>query len=346
MFQRFIGLVVRQVQLAEIPRCESNSGPRVKPSFKSLLVCPACHSDLLLGEDRLSCTGSACGQQYPLVGKIPILLSEQLSTFRIAPYRGRHGRTYRPSWRTRLRRLVPRISGNLVALQNFKAFVARLLAQTDRPQVLILGGAERGAGISPLLDDGRIECLESDVVIGSRTEAVFDASYLPLRSNSVDGVVVQAVLEYVLDPALVAAEIYRVLKPGGIVYSEMPFLQSVHGGRYDFTRLTHLGHLRLFRHFEEISSGACAGPATTLAWSLQQFFLGFVRSPRLRDGMKIATGFLFFWIHFFDYVLATTPGGLDGATGTYLMAAKSDHLLSDHKLLEKYRGAVPVGDIL
>ena len=318
----------------------------MKPSFESLLVCPVCHSELLLGPDSFSCTGSACRQQYPLVGRIPILLSEQLSTFRIAPYCGRLAPAPRPSWRRRLRQLVPRISGNLVARQNFKAFVARLLAQAKRPQVLILGGAERGAGISPLLDDGRLECLESDVVIGQRTQAVFDASYLPLRSSSLDGVVVQAVLEYVPDPALAVAEIFRVLKPGGIVYSEMPFLQDVHGGRYDFTRLTHLGHLRLFRQFEEIASGACAGPATALAWSLQQFFLAFVRSPWLRDGVKVATGFLFFWIRFFDYALAATPGGLDGATGTFLLAAKSDRVLSDRKLLEKYRGAVPVGDVL
>ncbi len=281
-----------------------------------------------------------------MVGGIPILLSEGLSTFRLAPYRGRLNRTDRPSWRTRLRRLVPRISGNLVARRNFKAFALRLLTQTDRPQVLILGGAERGEGIGPLLDDGRIECLESDVAIGQRTQAVFDASYLPLRSSSVDGVVVQAVLEYVLDPELAVAEIYRVLKPGGIVYSEMPFLQAVHGGRYDFTRLTHLGHLRLFRQFEEIASGACAGPATALAWAVQQFFLALVRSPWLRDGVKVVTGYLFFWIRFFDYFLTTTPGGLDGAAGTYLMAAKSNHVLSDRRLLKKYRGAVPVGDIL
>ncbi len=318
----------------------------MKPSFDALLVCPVCHSELLLGQDYFCCTGSACRQQYPLVGSIPILLSEHLSTFRMAPYCSRLNETYQPSWRKRLRQLVPRISGNLVARTNFKALVVRLLTQTERPRVLILGGAERGEGISPLLDDGRLECLESDIVIGRRTEAVFDASYLPIRSSSIDGVVVQAVLEYVLDPALAVAEIHRVLKPGGIVYSEMPFLQDVHGGRYDFTRLTHLGHLRLFRHFEEIASGACAGPATALAWSLQQFFLAFVRSPWLRDGVKIATGFSFFWIRFFDYFLAATPGGLDGATGTYLLATKSDLVLSDRRLLEKYRGAVPVGDVL
>ena len=41
--------------------------------------------------------------------------------------------------------------------------------------------------------------------------------------------------------------------------SEMLCLQDLRRGRYDFTRLTHLGHLRLFRHFQEMASGACGG---------------------------------------------------------------------------------------
>ena len=50
-------------------------------------------------------------------------------------------------------------------------------------------------------------------------------------------------------------EIYRVLKSDGIVYIETPFMQQVHGGKYDFTRFTYLGHRRLFARFQEIESG-------------------------------------------------------------------------------------------
>jgi len=51
-----------------------------------------------------------------------------------------------------------------------------------------------------------------------------------------DAVWIQAVLEHVLDPVRVVAEIHRVLRPGGLVYSEIPFMQEVHEGAYDFTR--------------------------------------------------------------------------------------------------------------
>ncbi len=56
-----------------------------------------------------------------------------------------------------------------------------------------------------------------------------------------------------------AAEIHRVLRPGGIVYADTPFLQQVHEGAYDFTRFTDSGHRFLFRRFERIDSGSVAG---------------------------------------------------------------------------------------
>jgi SAM-dependent methyltransferase len=42
---------------------------------------------------------------------------------------------------------------------------------------------------------------------------------------------IQAVLEHALDPPVVVAEIYRVLKPGGLVYADTPFMQRVHERR-------------------------------------------------------------------------------------------------------------------
>ena len=62
------------------------------------------------------------------------------------------------------------------------------------------------------------------------TQFVADAHRVPLATESVDALVIQAVLEHVLDPWRVAAEIHRVLRPGGLVYADTPFLQQVHEG--------------------------------------------------------------------------------------------------------------------
>jgi len=319
----------------------------IKDGLDKLLVCPSCKSKLKKESASYSCLDTRCSATYPIVHGVPVFIDERNSTFRLSDYTaqgdGRHGNA--SSLRKKIRAITPRISANLVARRNFAEFARLLLNETASPLVLIVGGAEIGAGLKELLENERLLFLETDVAIGTRTKIVCDATYLPFRDQSVDGVIAQAVLEYIPDLERSVGEIYRVLKTDGLVYSEMPFMQDVHGGRYDFTRLTHLGHRRLFRRFAEISSGACAGPATALAWSIQYFLLALGPAP-LRDPIKFMTGASLFWLKYFDYVLAQTPAGLDAATGTYLLARKSNAVMTDRQLVDSYRGAVPRSGII
>ena len=66
-------------------------------------------------------------------------------------------------------------------------------------------------------------------------------------------------LEHVLDPAQVVAEIHRVLGKDGVVFANTPFMQQVHEGAYDFTRFTLSGHRWLFRNFDLLEAGTSAG---------------------------------------------------------------------------------------
>ena len=98
-----------------------------------------------------------------------------------------------------------------------------------------------------------------------------DAHELSFKDEVFDGVISTAVLEHVLYPDKVIHEIHRVLKKDGFIYSEIPFLQSVHEGAYDFMRYTLSGHRRLLEYFKEIEVGMVAGPGTALVWSLVDF---------------------------------------------------------------------------
>ena len=88
---------------------------------------------------------------------------------------------------------------------------------------------------------------------------VTDAHKLPFEDGVFDGVWVQAVLEHVLEPATIVDEIYRVLRRGGLVYAETPFMQQVHERAYDFSRFTQSGHRWLFKRFSEINAGPIGG---------------------------------------------------------------------------------------
>lgn len=69
---------------------------------------------------------------------------------------------------------------------------------------------------------------------------------LPFADEVFDKVVCLAVLEHTLRPWEVAREICRVLKPGGEVLIDYPFLQPMHGYPHHYFNATPSGHRSLF----------------------------------------------------------------------------------------------------
>ncbi len=206
----------------------------------------------------------------------------------------------------------------------------------DRPiRLLIVGGGARGAGVDRLLADPRVQPLISDIYRSAETVLVADAHSLPLADASVDAVWIQAVLEHVVDPVQVAAEIHRVLRPDGLLYAETPFLQAVHEGPYDFTRFTERGHRALFTRFEALGSGAIGGPGTTLIWALRYALAGLLRSYRL--GLLATLPFA--WLRLIDR-LVPEPFALDAANGVWFLGRKRAETESLPDLIAGYRGAL------
>lgn len=278
---------------------------------------------------------------------MPLLLDEERSVF---THQGilaeRHMPSSRPApaWKRGLAALVPTLgsspktAGNVARLRQLlrddAASAGRGIAR-----VLVVGGGVLGEGLDVLAADPSIALVESDVFLGPRNGLVCDGHDLPFEDGAFDGVVIQAVLEHVVDPARCVAEVHRVLKPGGLVFAETPFMQQVHLGRYDFTRFTHLGHRRLFRQFDELASGACGGPGMALAWAWQYWLLSPWTGMWPRAFARALAAFTAFPLKWFDRLLLDTPGALDAASGVYFLGRRSERTLPDRELIAGYRGA-------
>lgn len=308
---------------------------------QKLLRCPVCLSELEDGDRQLKCTNEQCQACFPIVNDIPVLINDEASVFSIEDYLHVDNTTLKPKplWERKLINLIPSIHLNLKGKQNYQKFVEILQQRHPRPKVLVVGSSVRGEGMEPLFSAPALELVETDVAFGTDVSIICDAHDLPFADNCFDGVVIQAVLEHVVDPYRCVAEVHRVLKPEGLVYSETPFMQQVHLGRYDFTRFTHLGHQRLFRNFAEIASGPVCGPGMALAWSYQYFLLSFVKSPAARAVMKVIARLTGFWLKYFDYLLIDRPGAYDAGSGYYFLGTKSDRKIGDRELLSQYKGA-------
>ncbi len=97
-------------------------------------------------------------------------------------------------------------------------------------------------------------------------DIVADAHELPYGDATVDGIFCEAVLEHLSEPDKAVAQMYRVLKPDGLVFAATPFLQAFHGYPNHFQNYTLFGHERLFtRHgFTILKSGCCVGPINAI----------------------------------------------------------------------------------
>lgn len=233
-------------------------------ALAQIVCCPRCHLPLGRRENLeapIVCRNAEC--EYSRDGFLqqhgqPVLVDFDRSIFSRDEFLRRRGESYlsRNNESKVLSRAFDLLLGtNYVARACCLRFLAQLKQDSERPRVLVIGGGPRGSGAEALYDDNSIDLVGTDIYPSSNTRIVADGHQLPFIDESFDGVWIQAVLEYVLDPPIVAAEIFRVLRPEGMVYADTPFMQPVHENAYDFTRYAVSGHRWLFRNFTLLDAG-------------------------------------------------------------------------------------------
>ena len=308
-------------------------------SLLPFLQCPCCHKGKLLLEKNIErglC--GTCGARYPVVHDRPVLLRQDNPVFPIkdyliaAPPRP-------PAKPSGLKRFIPTPSVN-VASNRVLDRLKSILIQAETATVLVVGGGRQRSWLDQRLSaETHLKLIYSDIDIGADVDLFCDGHDLPFADGCMDAVITTAVLEHVLYPERVAAEIHRVLKTGGLLYSEMPFMRQVHEGAYDFTRYTLSGHRRLFNGFTEIETGMVAGPATALVWAIENLALAFVRRPVFRTLTNTGVQLVFYWLKWLDYLLVNRPEAMDGASCTYFLGAKTTEPVSDLEIINRYVGA-------
>jgi uncharacterized protein YbaR (Trm112 family)/SAM-dependent methyltransferase len=329
----------------------SHIGKHMQPNIKisqamqEALRCPSCRTKLNISEKHINCTNSSCNAHFPVIDGVPVLINEQSSIFSVNDFVSRQDTFFKnedgKTLKKVIRKLIPTISKNIKGNENYHHLNNLLLKKSGTPRVLVIGGSILGNGMEILINNTSLslDLVESDVSFGPRTMLICDGHDIPFEDESFDAVVIQAVLEHVADPYRCVEEVHRVLNKQGLVYAETPFMQQVHGGRYDFTRFTHLGHRRLFRKFEEIDSGAVCGPGMALSWSYQYFLTSFFSSKTLRAVARNFANLTSFYLKYIDSYLIDKPGTLDAASGYYFIGEKSEQVLSDRDLIKLYKGA-------
>jgi SAM-dependent methyltransferase len=302
-----------------------------------LLRCPLTGNPLADTGDSAGLTETEHGTRYEFSGDHPVLVDFDSSVLDRSTLLATGARSVitRPKRKSVARWLKDMVApSDRTTVANVATMIKALYEAEQNPRVLIIGGGTIGTGMQPFYDDPNLRVIAFDIYASSNTQFIADGHRIPLATGSVDGVVIQAVLEHVLDPSAVVGEIHRVLKADGIVYAETPFMQPVHEGAYDFTRFSDSGHRHLFRDFDAIQSGALHGPADQLLRSIEYLVRSLARSRRAGQAAKLAL----FWLKYLDAVVPPAYA-VDAASAVYLLGRKSDHTISGQDVVRYYQGA-------
>ncbi|OGZ05813.1 MAG: hypothetical protein A2845_03345 [Candidatus Lloydbacteria bacterium RIFCSPHIGHO2_01_FULL_49_22] len=150
--------------------------------------------------------------------------------------------------------------------ERFRGWMAFIFSEhTPRKLVIDIGGGLRlkntqgdrydasTAWISTLAE--KVDYKIMDPVDTFHPDIVGDIHKMPFVNNSIDAIICASVLEHVTNPFTAAEEIYRTLKPGGLVYVYVPFLYYYHsepGYFGDYWRFTEEAIRELFKKFSSI----------------------------------------------------------------------------------------------
>lgn len=226
---------------------------RLRPHLR----CIACGGELEDGDDVLGCV--ACGERYPVVGGVFDFLPPAVrEEFDIVP--------------------TENVSSNVYD------GVMTNLVHAHRDGLVLDCGAGRQATYYR-------NVVNVEVVAYDTTDVLSVGERLPFADDTFDCVASFAVLEHVKDPFRCARELLRVLKPGGELYCQVPFLQPVHAYPNHFYNMTEQGLVNLFPGLDVEAAGVIpfGQPIFALSWILGSYAAGLPDDERARfESMTVA----------------------------------------------------------
>ena len=306
----------------------------------TVLRCPCKKKSKLrqLGE-QLVCLNSNChhkskGNGFRLIGACAVLISAETCDTLCDSQHVESPVKRSSSKFLGLRKFMS--NGDGLTSKNCEYFISKASMTQKRPKILVIGSGETGRGTDALWNSKDLDVVGTDIYLSASVSTICDAHYLPFPKSYFDGVWIQAVLEHVVDPQAAVREIFRVLKKNGVVYSEIPFMQQVHEGAFDFTRFTLSGHRYLFRRFDAIRLGVLGGPGVAFSWSFRYYIWSLTRSKNIARLGNLVMSIICRLLGPFE----SRKSKYDSYSGSFFLGQKSTRTIEQRELLDIYEGNI------
>ncbi len=281
--------------------------------------CPECGYEKGFKYNRKGIICENCQTKYKVINGTPILFSKESKKTLKIQLKSRFGKQMIDEYSKKKSVLnylkiffkIPDLFYNLVDRKKLH----KIFTYNENPKYIVLN-----VGGGPTREDKNVLNLNIDLF--PNVEVVADAHNLPFKSNSVDSVMIAAVLEHVQNPNKVVEEAYRVLKKDGYIYAETPFLQHFHGYPNHFQNFTLIGHDYLFRKFKKIESGPTTGSFSTVSILTLNLVEDFISNKYLRKIIMFAVAFVLYSFKYFDKFLKKNKNTFKITNGVYFLGQK------------------------
>ena len=164
-----------------------------------------------------------------------------------------------------------------------------------------------------------------DIQDGPNVDVVGDAHNLPFENNLFDTIVMQAVLEHLHSPDLALKEAFRVLKPNGYLYLEVPFLQGFHADPHDYFRYTQVGILKLTQNYGiTVYKGVSSGPFSTINWIIRDLLSNLTPFKKFNLIVRFLISWIFFPLKYLDFLVINSKACERLACEYYYLIKKNE----------------------
>ena len=161
-----------------------------------------------------------------------------------------------------------------------------------------------------------------DFLPGPNVDFVGDIHAIPLPDASFDCVFCTGTLEHVRDPWTAVREIHRILRPGGLVHIDVPFMQAYHADPTDYWRFTIDGLKLLCGQFQELASGVHIGPSCAVVWTVREWANSLSSNRWLSNALLIPTALATAPLKYIDYALVNARRAHHVASAVYFRGRK------------------------
>jgi len=272
--------------------------------LNDILCCPECYYNLIKDED-LTC--HSCRKHYPIYNGIPVPISDIELQNQIAD-----DRIDQMHLKEIIKSKIPMPDERLWS-PKAKKLIKKILIEKnpESPNTYVVN---MGSGVESFYKKIFIS-FKSLIRIGvphsGYVNAYSDAMSLPLKSNSVDLFISSSVIEHLRDPEKAVSELFRTIKPGGLVYAEIPFIGAYHMAPHDYQRYTISGIEALFsRHgFLFQNKGICSGPVTAVVLLIQHAIVEAIPFGPIQFLLRVILTWLFHPLKYLDYFFSRLKWG-------------------------------------